>query len=249
LTRNFSPARDFYATFSKKVANKIHLINMNIRICAVITGKNLKEFITNLKKAQKQTDWVELRVDYIRDFKIEDIAKIKKGVKKNSIFTCRKPNEGGEFKGAEKERLAILNAALKEGFDLIDIELSSFDKVRIPAGNPRMICSYHDFKKTPSLEQLKKIAAKMEKTGAPIIKLVTMINELDDNQKLFELLAAKKNESKMIVLGMGEKGKITRLLSPLWGGFMTFASIGQATAPGQMTVKELKDVYKKMGAR
>ena len=221
---------------------------MNIRICAVITGKNLKEFLTNLKKAQKQTDWVELRADYIKDFKIGDIEKIKHAVRKHAIFTCRKPGEGGNFRDSEKERLAILSAALKSGFDFVDIELSAIPKVKFPTApiSSKIICSFHDFNKTPSLKQLKRIAEKMEKTKAQVVKIVTMVKTESDNQKLFELLAGKKTGVEMIVLGMGEKGKITRLLSPLWGGFMTFASTGSATAPGQLTVTELKSIYKKM---
>ncbi len=221
---------------------------MNLRICAIVTGKNLKEFLANLKKAQKQTDLVELRADYIKGFGIDDILKIKKAVKSHSLFTCRKKSEGGHFKGAENERLAILNAALKSGFDFVDIELSAIGKIKIPAGNPGVICSYHDFKKTPSLSQLKSIAAKMEKTPARVIKIVTMVKAETDNQKLFELLAGRKNKE-MIVLGMGEKGKITRLLSPLWGGYLTFASVSETTAPGQISVKELKSIYKKMGVK
>ncbi|MFA6106532.1 MAG: type I 3-dehydroquinate dehydratase [Patescibacteria group bacterium] len=224
---------------------------MNLRICAVVTGKNLKEFLANLKKAQKQTDWVELRADYIKNFNVHDIAKIKAAVSKHAIFTCRKPGEGGNFRSSEKERLAILNAALKSGFDFVDIELSAISKVKIPAApiSSKIICSFHDFNKTSSLSQLKKIAEKMEKTKAQVIKIVTMVKTESDNQKLFELLAGKKSGMEMIVLGMGEKGKITRLLSPLRGGYLTFASASVATAPGQISVKELKSIYKKMGLK
>jgi len=220
-----------------------------MRICAVVAGKNLKEFLSNLRIAQKQADWVELRADYIKNLKPEHISAIKRAVKKSSIFTCRKKSEGGKFLGAEKERLAILNTALKSGFDFVDIELPAISKIKIPGGpdGSKIICSYHDFKKTPALPKLKDVVKKMRASKADMMKIVTMVNDEKDNQKLFKLLAGRKKNQEMIVLGMGEKGKITRLLSPLWGGFLTFASIGKTTAPGQLTAKELKNVYRKMG--
>jgi 3-dehydroquinate dehydratase len=48
---------------------------------------------------------------------------------------------------------------------------------------------------------------------------------------------------------MGELGKTSRLLSPLFGGFFTFASLerGKETAAGQLTVQEMKAVYETLG--
>jgi 3-dehydroquinate dehydratase len=50
---------------------------------------------------------------------------------------------------------------------------------------------------------------------------------------------------------MGELGKISRLLSPLFGGFFTFAALehGSETAVGQMTIQEMKAAYKLLEIR
>jgi 3-dehydroquinate dehydratase len=44
---------------------------------------------------------------------------------------------------------------------------------------------------------------------------------------------------------LGEQGKLSRLLSPLFGGFFTFASLeeGSETAMGQMTINQMRVVY------
>lgn len=222
-----------------------------IRICAVVTGKNLAEFLANLRAGQKQTNWVELRADYIKNFKSEDIEKIKTAVKTHSIFTCRKKSEGGRFNGSEKDRFRILESASKAGFDYIDIEFSSINKLKIKnkAKATGIIVSYHDFKKTPSQKQLERILDKMRKTKANVIKIVTKANKEIDSDRLLNLLGGKLEKEDLIILGMGPKGKITRLFSPMLGGFLTFASIGKITAPGQMTVKELKKIYNNMGIK
>jgi 3-dehydroquinate dehydratase len=49
---------------------------------------------------------------------------------------------------------------------------------------------------------------------------------------------------------MGEVGKISRLLSPIFGAFFTFASleVGSETATGQMSIKEMQTAYNLLGA-
>ncbi|PIV21190.1 MAG: hypothetical protein COZ69_04025 [Deltaproteobacteria bacterium CG_4_8_14_3_um_filter_45_9] len=47
---------------------------------------------------------------------------------------------------------------------------------------------------------------------------------------------------------MGEKGKISRIFSPFLGAVWTYASLNQnrTSAPGQLTVQEIKDIWKKL---
>jgi 3-dehydroquinate dehydratase len=56
-------------------------------------------------------------------------------------------------------------------------------------------------------------------------------------------LAVQKK--KHIVLGMGEFGTITRVYGTLWGNELIYAPIvkQEASAPGQLTKKELKDIF------
>jgi 3-dehydroquinate dehydratase len=48
---------------------------------------------------------------------------------------------------------------------------------------------------------------------------------------------------------MGKAGRVSRLLSPIFGGFFTFASLGRGaeTAPGQMSIEEMRAAYKLLG--
>jgi 3-dehydroquinate dehydratase len=54
-----------------------------------------------------------------------------------------------------------------------------------------------------------------------------------------------------VCFAMGELGKVSRLLSPLFGGYFTFASFdrGSETATGQMTIQEMRDAYELLGLK
>lgn len=217
-----------------------------IRICAVVAGKTIDEFVKNLDMIQKISDLIELRVDYIRDLNVADIRKIKSKVIKAAIFTCRKKEEGGQFNGPEEKRLDIIRKGIELGFDYVDIEYStmkteSFDRNE----NTKIIISYHNFKETPPYWQLTKLVFDMKKCKADIIKIATTVIKDYDVQVLFRVLLSKKPDDKQIILGMEEKGKITRILGPLLGSYLTFASTKYSqSAPGQINIDQLQTIYK-----
>jgi 3-dehydroquinate dehydratase/shikimate dehydrogenase len=44
---------------------------------------------------------------------------------------------------------------------------------------------------------------------------------------------------------MGERGVITRLLAPKYGGYLTFAALeGRPSAPGQPTLADMRSLYR-----
>jgi 3-dehydroquinate dehydratase len=104
------------------------------------------------------------------------------------------------------------------------------------------IISYHNFDKTPDTAELKEIIAKMSEKGADIYKLAVMANSYDDSLRVMSLLSQCHQEGKkMVMLAMGESGKITRIAGHLLGNQFMFASLNEEskTANGQLTFKEL----------
>ena len=71
-----------------------------------------------------------------------------------------------------------------------------------------------------------------------------MVNNHSDIAKLVRLMVKKTLNQKRIVIGMGGKGKITRIIGPLMGNYLTYASteFGQS-APGQIEIRKLKEIY------
>jgi 3-dehydroquinate dehydratase len=52
----------------------------------------------------------------------------------------------------------------------------------------------------------------------------------------------------MVSFAMGPLGLASRVLCPLIGGYFTYASLGEGkeSAPGQLTVDQLKGIYRMM---
>ncbi len=61
---------------------------------------------------------------------------------------------------------------------------------------------------------------------------------------IFKLLASR--ESDLIAIAMGERGQPTRLLAPKFGSYLTFGALqaDKASAPGQTTLEQLRDLYR-----
>ncbi len=220
---------------------------MNIRICTPVIGETLDEFLENLKNTQEISDFVELRVDYIQDFTEANVEIIRKETKVQSIFTCRKKEEGGKFQSNEKDRVKILQKAIELGFDHIDIELSTMKENQFKKSKSKLIISYHNFVETPSYWDMQSIIYEMNEFKPDILKITTMMKEEYESTKIYRLLTNKPHSEERIVIGMGEKGRMTRILGPLLRSYLTYAStkFGES-APGQIDIEELKEIYDKL---
>jgi 3-dehydroquinate dehydratase/shikimate dehydrogenase len=87
----------------------------------------------------------------------------------------------------------------------------------------------------------------MAKKGFDIIKMAVKAQSLEDNLKIFSIIKkAKSKNIKIIAFCMGEYGEISRILSPVFGGYLTFGSLrkGKESAPGQIPADILKNVYR-----
>ncbi len=196
--------------------------------------------------AEPLADFLELRLDLMKDY---DLGALLQAATKPCIVTNRTKREGGQFAGTEEERVNILKKAMDAGAEYVDIETSTPKELLKPflesGHKSKIILSYHNFTDTPEeLEHLYKIMCEMP---ADVIKIVTYARDITNNLAVFKLIyRAKKDDKKIIALCMGERGEISRILSPLLGGFLTFGSLetGKESAPGQITAVKLRDIYR-----
>ncbi|MFH1784915.1 MAG: type I 3-dehydroquinate dehydratase [Candidatus Micrarchaeota archaeon] len=162
------------------------------------------------------------------------------------IATCRPENL------TDAERKRILLNAINFGASFVDIEVDASDEYKkeiinmAKAKNCKVIVSYHDYKKTPSEAELSQIVNWCFQSGADIAKIACLVNTNRDNARLLGLIDSEK---KIIVIGMGGKGKITRIVAPILGSPFTFACLekGKETAEGQMTKSEIQEILGKLG--
>lgn len=77
--------------------------------------------------------------------------------------------------------------------------------------------------------------------GADIAKLATMVHNRVDNARLMSLYSDSRP---LVAIGMGEEGKLSRVMAPLLGASFTFAAAdGEVgTAPGQISYSDMKAI-------
>jgi len=218
---------------------------MSINICTVIEGSTLPTFLTNLKKDQALYKMIELRTDFIKGIKVGDVKKLKAVTKVTSIFTCRHVSEGGQFKGTAKEQADILKAALSAGFDYVDIAWDNpllFELTE--SQRKKLFISFHDFKGTPASIELLGMIQRMREESPAIIKISTLVKTTKDIYALLEILRQKREKEKIVVIGMGDLGRLTRAMFPLLGSYLTYTSENTKLVKGIMKTKELQSIYK-----
>lgn len=219
-------------------------------LCAPVIGKDLKSMKYGLQKTIDQgADIVELRID-----KLENYVGWKEMLNSDipKIVTNRAQREGGFFQGDEDERISMLLKAISAGVSAVDIEFSTDEKNRsgvlkkAEKNNTSTIISFHDFDKFPNPENLLKKAEAMTRKG-DIGKAIGYAETYEDALRSLEFLikCSKKIDKPIISFAMGKKGQFTRLVSPLLNSPITYASIGEKTAPGQLNLKSTKKILSK----
>jgi 3-dehydroquinate dehydratase type I len=221
-------------------------------ICVCILANNIENAIRKIRSVEKNNpDLIEIRLDYFNDF--NNMKNILKSTKIPLIATNRSAGEGGSFKEDEGSRMKILLDAARSGFEYVDIELSTNDVAKIAKNlqslGSNVIISHHDFNKTPSNNEIRKIYEEMLNIDADVCKIVTTANDYNDNLRLLSFLNENFGKSKIVCFAMGDFGKISRIFSPIFGGFFTMASLekGQETGPGQIEIVELEEIYNRLG--
>ena len=205
-----------------------------------------------------QADCVEWRVDHFDDARTPGavarcLAKLRVILKdKLLLVTFRTQAEGGQVALSPAEYRQFLELVLDtDCADLLDIEfftagadLPLLVEQAHTAGVP-VVCSSHDFHKTPPRAELVRRMVAMQQAGADLPKVAVMPQSRTD---VLELLAATAEmaehhpETPVITMSMGALGAVSRLAGETFGSAMTFANPGQASAPGQVSLDIVNEV-------
>ena len=236
-------------------------------ICVPVTARSHKEALRDIEHSCVLADFIELRMDLIADGVLPELISVARNSSATIkiIVTYRKKEEAapaGEFLGMEagtaesaERKIELLKQAIDLGADYIDIELSegkaSIKELKSHCAKKgdltKIIISYHNLKMTPALARLKAIFHQCLELNPAVVKIVTMARTPEDNLKVLGLIPyAQKQQQEIISLCMGDKGRISRVMSPFLGNFLSFATLEQGTqsAPGQLTVQEMKQINK-----
>ncbi|URE16513.1 Bifunctional 3-dehydroquinate dehydratase shikimate [Musa troglodytarum] len=219
-------------------------------LCVPLVAKTVEQMTADMAAAKASgADLVELRVDHLSAFLPgRDLPLLLRDRPLPALVTYRPKWEGGEYEGDDKRRLEALRLAMELGADYVDVELKvAEDFVRLIDGkkpeNFKLIVSSHNYQKTPSSEVLGSLVAAIQASGADIVKIATTAVSVMDVTRMFQVLV--HCQVPMIGLVMGERGLLSRVLCPKYGGYLTFGTLGEgkASAPGQPTISQLLHLY------
>jgi len=103
------------------------------------------------------------------------------------------------------------------------------------------IVSTHDFEGTPPREELRRLLERASEYG-DVAKLAVTAADPDDALALLAVTRAHASAGRTVAtMAMGEVGRHTRVVAPLYGSRIGYAPVdpGQATAPGQYDLATL----------
>lgn len=207
------------------------------RLCVTVTATSTAE-LRRRRDGVRDADLVELRLDGVSD---PDVAGALAGRRLPAIVTCRPTWEGGRFDGSEEERRRILAEALARGAEYVDIEWrAGFADLVSLTGGRRIVVSSHDFESVPV--DLAERAHAMRRTGAEVVKIAVTAQRLGDCIPLAELGQAMGRDGAVVLIAMGSKGFITRVLPCRFSSEWSYG--GSLHAIGQLSPEALLDTYR-----
>jgi 3-dehydroquinate dehydratase-1 len=227
---------------------------LTLKVCVSIPPKTIDEAVNLIEKAEAQdADFIEIRLDSLK--KPERLTDIACNSSTPLIATNKSTKNHGNFSGSEDNRQRILMNAARNDFEYVDVDVSTqnmkelIDTLHEVGTKP--IVSYHDFNCTPSMPELSKVLEREIAVGANVCKIVTTARRIEDNLTILDFTSKASKGIKLVCFAMGELGKPSRLLSPLFGAFFTFASLDEKrkTAKGQLTIQEMRMVYEALGLK
>ena len=248
---------------------------MNLNICIPIPIKTtqLNKNLTSIRRVvDENPEFIELRFDFID--KLEELTsaflhKLTNSIKPDisTVFTFRHYSEGGNCQISENERQSIVTRFIETQPDYIDIELRSNIELLSQVINNaiknklKIILSYHNFEETPpysdALNLIKSLQNKLNNEISPNINnLQTIIYKIIFTARIFEdnlvplKICRHFNEENMNIISscMGELGIFSRIMCPIVGSFLTYASFEEKTATGQINITKMREIYNLISA-
>jgi len=217
------------------------------RICAVVAALTAREMGRQVRSALRETRTVELRLDWLRNN--SERARFLRWLTKNNpkgatfVATCRRREGAGKFAGDAHQELYWLMQAREAGCQWCDLEMETYRE--LPEGfvreypvPKRILLSIHDFDRTAKLPGKIRVA----RHGlVDATKIAANARTISDSVRLLRLARRSKN---FVAVPMGEVGLPARILALRAGSALAYAPVAEATAPGQVSIGELKHLYR-----
>lgn len=213
-----------------------------------VTEFNLAAVVTDLDTVERAevADVLEFRMDHAED-PLQQLASYDGNLP--IIATNRSKAEGGT--GGPNRLKHLAEAATDPSVAAIDVELASIedgeasDVLRTSRKtDTAVVVSWHDFDGTPSptiLERRLRSACAQGTVG----KVAVTAHDSGDVLDLLTVTHRLANEGHLVAtMSMGEAGRHSRIVAPLYGSRIGYAplDVANATAPGQFTLRTMAEL-------
>lgn len=195
----------------------------------------------------QDADIIEWRADFLPKEAILQVAPaiFEKFAGRELVFTLRTRAEGGQIELSSEEYVQIIKevAQLYQP-DYIDFEYFNYKDVFDQMLDfPNLVLSYHNFQETP--ENLMEILSELTSLNPKVVKIAVMANTEQDVLDLMNFTRGFKTlnpEQEYVTISMGKVGKVSRITSDVTGSSWSFASLDEASAPGQISLSSMTKI-------
>ena len=241
------------------VKNILNIEKDKSAVCLTLTGSTVKEMIRLLDLNKNYIQLAELRLDLLDGSERENAFEIiEYGIP--LILTVRKISDGGRWganpgeNDCERDKLIYKYLEYgKSGIKFVDLEYGcsmqeseKYIKNKL-SDSLKIIRSFHSFRGgllETDFSKIRNMIKDISRNGE-IPKIALMCTGSSDLQLLCSLSETVADVKEKILLGMGEYGVPSRILSAKFGSLWTYASDGaDAPAPGQLSAGELVKLYR-----
>ncbi|MCO7126317.1 type I 3-dehydroquinate dehydratase [Sporolactobacillus shoreicorticis] len=231
------------------------------KICVPITATTKEEVVNSAEQILAgPVDFIEWRIDFMKNSSLTDLLNTAGQLQVvlgqiPLLVTFRSVNEGGKQSIGEEEYFQLyITLAKRRLADAFDLELSRPAETRRSLVNRlhemgrKVIFSAHHFSDTPPESVIISTLKKMEAEDADIAKIAVMPCSPADVLVLMNatLKASEAMTVPVITMSMGALGKLSRISGSVTGSAVTFGSVDQASAPGQIEVGFLEQILNQL---
>jgi len=226
------------------------------KLCVAIQANSAAEMLERAEAALADAKFLEFRLDSLAKpaAALDRVKEFLTGHREvTAIATCRRKAFGGNFGGSLNAEFEVLLQAAEAGCKIVDLEVESAEEAKPAAlkkfreglrtAGTALLVSFHDFSRTKGIEQ----AVDRIKAFQPdYVKVVSTAKTLADNLAVLKMIEEQSQSAQVVGIAMGEEGLVSRVLGSRAGASFTFTSSsdGVETAPGQVTARTLRDLYR-----